>query len=153
MAWLFWHCPTMLRRLLPYALAFLLIVPDYAVAAVSAQPCLDLTKAGATAKLTGKLTVQLFAGAPNYESIASGDAEERTLILELPERTCADDGEFIDSSERFDRVHLSSSQQAIFGVLNAAIGRTITVTGEAFGSHTGHHHAPLVMMVAEVYVK
>lgn len=103
--------------------------------------------------MSGVLTVQLFAGQPNYENIAKGDAEEKALILELPKRMCADDGEFIDSSTTFDRVHVSSSVPALLDVLNAAVGRHVTVHGEAFGAHTGHHRAPLVLFADEVTVR
>ncbi|OSZ71930.1 hypothetical protein CAP39_00620 [Sphingomonas sp. IBVSS1] len=103
--------------------------------------------------MTGLLTVQLFAGPPNYESIAKGDAEEQALILELPKRICAYDGDFIESKDSFDRVHVSSMKPGLLKVLNAAVGRKVTVRGEAFGAQTGHHHAPLVLMADTVTVR
>ena len=117
------------------------------------ETCLDLTKGQPKATFSGMLTVQLFAGQPNYESIAKGDAEEQAFILELPRRTCANDGEFIDASTTFDRVHLSAEGSQFLSVLSAAVGRNVTVRGEAFGSHTGHHHAPLVLFVQEISVR
>ena len=122
--------------------------------AAEAEPktCVDLTKTGSQATLTGVLRVQLFAGPPNYESIAQGDAEERAFILELPERLCASGGEFISATLPVDRVHVSTTDRAILGVLNATVGKTVTVRGEAFGAHTGHHHAPLVLMASQVTV-
>jgi hypothetical protein len=96
--------------------------------------CLDLNKSHAVAEVSGVLTLQLFAGPPNYESVAKGDVEEKALILELPRLTCADDGEYDSSSVTFDRVHVSSSVPALLDVLNAAIGRQVTVRGEAFGA-------------------
>ncbi len=102
--------------------------------------------------MSGVLTVQLFAGPPNYESIAKGDAEERAFILELPRRMCANDGEFIAPTVLFDRVHISAADDAILSVLKAAVGRTVTIRGEAFGAHTGHHHAPLVLLADQVTV-
>ena len=116
-------------------------------------PCLDLTDSSAKASFEGILTVQIFAGPPNYESIAGGDAEERPFILELPSRLCAFDGEFIDKDETFDRVHVSSEDGAIFEVLKASVGREVEVKGKAFGSHTGHHHAPVVLMAEAVTVR
>ncbi|MFP5295862.1 MAG: DUF4431 domain-containing protein [Alphaproteobacteria bacterium] len=122
-----------------------------AACAAEAEPktCLDLRKAGGQTTLSGVLTVQLFAGPPNYESIAGGDAEERAFILELPRRLCATDGEFISPATSFDRVQVSASDEAVLGVLRAAVGSTVTVRGEAFGAHTGHHHAPLVLMATQ----
>lgn len=115
--------------------------------------CTDLRAAGAMMTISGKLTSQIFAGPPNYESIANGDAEEKALILELPRRMCANDGEFIDSSVTFDRVHVSSSTPGLLDVMNSAVGREVTVYGEAFGSHTGHHRAPLVILAKEITVR
>ena len=121
--------------------------------APKADACLDLTKADTSVTISGKLTIQLFAGQPNYESIANGDAEERTFILELPKRMCANDEDFIDPTMPFDRVQVNAGDERLIGVLRAAVGQNVTVTGEAFGSHTGHHHAPLVMLANEVSVK
>ena len=113
--------------------------------------CMDLARQP-TVTVSGLLTVQLFAGPPNYESVAAGDAEERALILELPNRVCADDGEFITADRPFDRVHISSGVPSVLGALNAAVGRRVTVRGGAFGAHTGHHRAPLVLFADQVTV-
>lgn len=123
-----------------------------ALAAEAQKTCLNLTQTRSQATVSGMLTVHLFSGPPNYESIAKGDAEERTFILELPSRLCADDGEFIRPNASFDRVHVGASDDVILSVLKAAIGKTVTVRGEAFGAHTGHHHAPLVLMANQVTV-
>ncbi len=115
--------------------------------------CLDIKVQDSIASVSGKLTAQLFAGPPNYESIAAGDAEERVLILELHSQMCADDnGEFADSATTFDRVQVSSSDPGLLKVLNAAIGRQVTISGRAFGAHTGHHHAPLVLFADKVII-
>ena len=103
--------------------------------------------------MSGKLTVEFFPGPPNYESVAKGDAEEKALILELPRRLCANDGEFIDGTTKFDRVQVSSQIPALLDVLNAAVGRRVTVRGEAFGAHTAHHREPLVLFAEEVTVR
>ena len=129
-----------------------LMLPTLSAEAQS-QSCMDLRKPAAKATVSGELTVQIFAGPPNYESIAKGDAEEKALILELPRRLCANDGEFIDGTTKFDRVHVSSRIPALLDVLNAAVGRRVTIRGEAFGAHTGHHRAPLVLFAEEVTVR
>lgn len=138
----------------PHLLALATLVATTPGFGASAQPqaCMDLRKPDAKATVSGQLTVQIFAGPPNYESIANGDAEEKALILELPRRLCANDGEFIDGTTKFDHVHVSSRIPALLDVLNAAVGRRVTVRGEAFGAHTGHHRAPLVLFAEEVTV-
>jgi hypothetical protein len=119
----------------------------FAVFCVSASPpavgagkphvCLDLKKPHAAVTVTGTLTKQLFPGPPNYESVAKDDAEEKALILELPARMCADDGEFIESSATFDRVHVSSSIPALLDVLNAAVGRASLSMAKPLGRTRG----------------
>lgn len=143
-----------MRLTVVLVLMALLGSPPHLAFAAEAPPktCIDLTKAGSQVTLSGFLTVQLFAGPPNYEGIAQGDAEERAFILELPKRLCATDGEFISPTMTFDRVHLSAPDDAILGVLQVSVGRAVTVRGEAFGAHTGHHHAPLVLMANQMTV-
>lgn len=146
-------CQLRLMRLVAVlAVLASLTVEAPAMAADAQKTCISLREAGAQATFSGILTLQLFAGPPNYESIAKGDAEERAFILELPSRRCADDGEFIGPNASFDRVQVSASDEAMLGVLKAAVGRTVTVRGEAFGAHTGHHHAALVLVADKATV-
>ena len=116
--------------------------------------CIDVSATDAEVSVQGRLTRQIFPGPPNYESIAAGDAEERIFIVELPGEVCVDDGgDFADPSERFITVHVSSSDQVLMDVLGAAVGRRVTVVGNGFASHTGHHHAPLVVLASQVTVR
>ena len=115
--------------------------------------CISVAGEEARVAATGQLTLQLFAGPPNYESVAAGDAEERTFILELPRAACIDDGgDFADPSERFGTVHVSAADETLLAVLRASIGRQATVSGEGFAAHTGHHHAPLVILADRIAV-
>jgi hypothetical protein len=119
-----------------------------------ASGCIDVGDARARVTATGNLSVRLFAGPPNYASIAAGDAEERTFILELPSATCIDDGgDFAAPAERFVTVHVSSRDEELLAVLSAAEGRQVTVSGEGFAAHTGHHHAPLVILADTITVR
>jgi hypothetical protein len=130
----------------------LFVMAPFVGSQARAPACIGLSVPDAKTTVTGKLSVQSFAGPPNYESIDNGDAEESALILELPRRMCASDGEFIDGMTAFDRVHVSSDVPALLNVLNAAKGRRVTIRGEAFGAHTGHHRARLVLFAEEVTV-
>lgn len=115
--------------------------------------CIDLDDQSEIT-LQGKLTTQLFAGPPNYESIAAGDAEERAFILELPHRICIEDSEgFADPNVRFDRVHVTGDSEEDTAILRSAVGRNVAVTGEGMGAHTGHHRAPLVIFVREISIR
>ncbi|WP_143738380.1 hypothetical protein [Erythrobacter colymbi] len=103
--------------------------------------------------MSGRLTRQVFAGPPNYESTAKGDAPEVALILELASPVCADDGEFIDGTAMFDRVQVSSHSPEVLERLRHSVRRTVTVHGGAFGAVTAHHHAPLVLFAEDVTVR
>jgi len=120
---------------------------------MNVRGCVDATKSNTAVTVSGRLTIQLFAGPPNYESVANGDAEERVFILELPRRICFPDGEFADGSEQFDRVHVSTTDAGLLPVLRAGVERNVVVTGEAMGSHTGHHRAPMVLFAKSVTVR
>jgi hypothetical protein len=142
----------MRRTFLALAALYVMASPS-TIKAAEPTGCVDLKKPHAAATLTGVLRAERLAGPPNYESISNGDAEENAFILELPARICADDGEFIDGSTSFDRVQVSSSVPALLKDLSAAVGRRVTVHGEAFGAHTGHHHAPLVIVADQLIVR
>lgn len=115
--------------------------------------CIDLEDQGEIT-LAGKLTTQLFAGPPNYESIAAGDSEERAFILELSDRICVEDtAGFTDPGVRFDRVHVTANSEEDLVLLRSAVGRDVTVTGEGMGAHTGHHRAPLVLFMGEISIE
>lgn len=120
------------------------------LAAAQSEECLDLRAPDAKVTLKGKLTRRVFAGPPSYESIAKGDAEEVAFILKLPHPVCADDGEFIDGSAPFDRVHVKYLSSSGLAELRAAVGRDVIVTGAANGAQTGHDHAPLVVYADEI---
>ena len=137
--------------------AFLLAFSHVTSAQVTGHRTTDgcVSVAGASSVTAeGRLTLRRFAGPPNYENIAAGDAEERTFILRLPRSACIDDGgEFADPRERFATVHVSPSEEALLAVLSAAIGRHVIVSGQGFAAHTGHHHAPLVVLADRITVR
>ena len=109
--------------------------------------CIDVSQADTRLSLRGTLRQQLFAGPPNFESIANGDEERRTFILELPESICLNDGgDFANPSERVVTVHVGIGAPDVAPLLTALVGHVIEVEGEAFASHTGHHNAPLVLL-------
>jgi len=141
------------------ALAVLLVaLPQPGLAQLSGGPasagCVSVSGNSPRATAEGHLTLQLFPGPPNYDSIAAGDTEERTFILKLPRRDCIDDGsDFADPSERLVTVHVSAASDSLMAVLRDSIGRQVAVSGEAFAAHTGHHHAPLVVVADSVVAR
>lgn len=121
--------------------------------AQTSEGCIRVSDPQSKVSVSGRLTLQLFPGVPNFESIAAGDAEERTFIVELPAETCIDDGgDFADPAEKFVTVQVSGADR-LSTVLKAAVGRNVLIEGEGFASYTGHHHAPLVVIADRVSVE
>ena len=146
--------PWKIDRLIPCCAilaAFLSVVP--ASAAEGPSRCVDSSRAGAVVTLAGKLTLVSFAGHPNDEGAAPGDAGQRAFILQLPRYICFDDGEFADGNERFDRVHVHATDKRLAKLLRDAVGRDVTVSGDAMGAHTAYHRAPMVLLVKSVTVR
>jgi hypothetical protein len=96
------------------SIALFMVIPNSGNAQVigrqTADGCINLSESSAHVTVEGRLTLQLFPGPPNYESIAAGDSEERTFIVELPRSACIDDDEgFANPGERFVTVHVSAT--------------------------------------------
>ena len=131
-----------------------LVLPGAAgTAADDTARCVQGSPPDVLVTLAGRLTLQTFAGPPNYESIERGDSEEKVFILKLPRRICFEDGEFADGSERFDRVQVHAMEPELIRTLRQAVRREVTVAGRAVGAHTGHHHAPMVLFAGAVKVR
>ena len=92
--------------------------------------------------LEGQLTAGRFRDAANRP--------ESALILILPKSVCmTGDGEE-DKVKGTNRVHVFASDEALHKRLQALTGKRITVSGEPFGAHTSHHHAPIVLNVSKL---
>jgi hypothetical protein len=116
--------------------------------------CIDL-KQRDNLSFEGTLNYRIYPGPPNYEDVRKGDTPEPTYILKLEEPICATGDEFVDQNVKFDRIQIfpesGKAGQALWRDLRGLIGQRVVVTGTgAFGSHTGHHHAPLMLPIASV---
>ncbi len=113
------------------------------------QRCIDL--AASRVSVSGLLTLRVFPGLPNFESVANGDEAEEAFILELPRDICIEDGaQFADPSERFRTVHVVTTDATVGATLRRSLGSYVTVSGEGIASQTGHHHAPLVLFADRI---
>ena len=138
-------------------LLMLLALPQSAESQLTGQRtaagCLRIDGSAPGVSATGRLSLRHYPGPPNYESIATGDADEASFILELPASACIDDGgDFTDPAEPFSTVHVVPNTEAVRRRLRSAIGRRVAVTGEAMAAQTGHHHAPLLIFAERVAV-
>jgi hypothetical protein len=115
--------------------------------ATSMSACLDISDQSQLT-FTGLLTQAVFPGPPNYESIESGDKAETAYLLDLPEPICVSGDEFVSSDKKISTIHVYPSNQQTDGELAKLTDGNVHIVGfEAFGSHTGHHHAPLVVKI------
>lgn len=115
--------------------------------------CIDVT-GDARLSLAGTLSLTVFPGPPDYESVDTGDLPEQTYLLQLPQPICiTDGGYFADPAKFFDTVHVYTSRDSIWPVLKASIGKHIEVKGLGFAAHTGHHRAPLVLEANQIVIE
>lgn len=99
--------------------------------------------------LTGKLDRLTFPGRPNYESITNGDEAETGFYVRLSHAVCTkgdpeSEDEYPQQNVRLVQLVLKPSQ---YNDLRPFLGQQVRVRGELFASHTGHHHAPLLLQV------
>ena len=103
----------------------------------------------AATRLSGTLVLRDYAGPPNYEDVARGDRLERQWILVL------DAPLFVDADPRSDinRDPVSGVREVQLVVTPGQAdpardrGRRITVSGNLFTAHTGHHRTPVLLSV------
>src|SRR5215470_1976884 len=116
--------------------------------------CIDLKQKGSLS-FQGTLNYRIFPGPPNYEDVRKGDTPEPTYILKLQELICATGDESVDPNTKFDRIQIfpesDKAAQALWRDLRGFIGQRVLVAGTgAFGRHTGHHHAPLMLPIVSI---
>jgi hypothetical protein len=114
--------------------------------------CLDIGN-DKPLSLSGKLSFQIFGGAPYNGGVQQGDTPEPTYILRPDTSFCVIGDEFLDEGQVIDRVQVYPDQGYVSlpQNLRRLVGRRVTVNGRsAFGAHTGHHHAPLMLPISGV---
>ncbi|WP_374354427.1 DUF4431 domain-containing protein [Chitinimonas sp.] len=108
-------------------------------------PCLSYRQPVA---LSGKLQRLTFAGPPNFESVARGDAAETGFYLKLGQPVCTtgnpDDDEMYLPQRGVALVQLVLDTQG-YAALRPYLDQSISLQGRLFAQHTGHHHAPLLL--------
>ena len=141
----------------PSALPLLVYCLAFATAGAAKAACIDLKETN-TFSFHGTLSYQIFAGPPNYEDVRKGDAPEPTYLLKLDEPICATGDDFLNPSERIDKVQVYPADAGAVGRflsrdLRRYVGKRVVVDGNsAFGAHTGHHHASLVLPITNIAI-
>lgn len=119
----------------------------------AANGCISVAEDATPVQLSGILSQHVYPGPPGYEDVAQGDTPERTFVVTLPEPVCIDDGgDFADPDTHFDAVQVAANDPRVRQRLRRAIGTRVTLSGEGFAAHTGHHHLPLVVLVDRLHL-
>jgi Domain of unknown function (DUF4431) len=82
-----------------------------------------------------------------FTDVDYGNQVEVAYILNLAKPACLNGDDEYDKVKSTLKIHVFSMDKAMLAQLSAAVGRRIRVTGSAFGEHTRHHRAPIVMGV------
>ena len=143
----------MLQKLKLSSAAWVFIGTTWMACAANAA-CIDVKQTDHLS-FQGTLSHQIFPGPPNFEDVRKGDAREAAYILTLDAPACAVGDEFLNASESFDRIQLLPDEAGpaptLSRTLRRLIGKRVSVQGaSAFGAHTGHHHAPLLVSVKNI---
>ncbi|MDI1265721.1 MAG: DUF4431 domain-containing protein [bacterium] len=119
--------------------------------------CINLQQ-GSGLTLEGVLTYRIFPGPPNYEDVRRGDTPEPAYIVKLDSPICITGDDFVDSNTKIDNVQVYPEDQGAgngqaFRDLRRLVGQRVQVEGKsAFGAHTAHHKAPLMLPITRVAV-
>ena len=79
-------------------------------------------------------------------------------MLKLDAPICATGDDFLNPDKRFDKIQVYPADSGVSGRflsidLRRLAGKRVVVEGNsAFGAHTGHHHAPLLLPITNVAV-
>jgi hypothetical protein len=97
----------------------------------------------------GLLERRTYPGPPNYESTANGDEAETGFYLKPPSPLCVRAG--ADSSLNPAQSDVADVQleldSAGYARLRPSLGQDVSLRGTLSAAISGHHHAPLLLMV------
>lgn len=103
--------------------------------------------------LHGVLTRETFPGPPNYESIRKGDRAETSWLLKLDSPICVNedksDPDLNPGRKNVRKVQLVLNPEG-YEKYKALLGKKVVASGTLFGAHTGHHHTPVLLTVADL---
>ena len=100
--------------------------------------------------LNGTLHRATFPGRPNFESVADGDEAETGFYLTLKQAICTQGN---GDPEREPHKDVREIQLVLtpaqYATLRPQLGKQIQLRGKMFSSFTGHHHADVLLRVAQ----
>jgi hypothetical protein len=133
----------------PVLLILLLAFSSPALTQRREQTCFNYEPDAVT--LSGTIKPRTFAGAPNYESVAKGDAREDVWLLELRKPICVAAKGDSEAENDVTEVQLVFSEgQKQYDRYRSLRGRRVTVIGTLFHAETGHHHTKILLTVTDI---
>jgi len=106
----------------------------------AAAQCLEADKPGVQAE--GALALRTFRDAARRP--------ETAFILTLPAPVCLAGNDDMDTVKSARTIQVFSTDDAMMQRIQGFVGRRVVVRGTAYGAHTVHHHAPIIMDVSEI---
>ena len=109
----------------------------------ASEPCLN--DASDTQRVTGTLSI---------ERVKDGLGRfEWPYLLTLATPVCLTTEDPTDRVDGTRSIHIFATDQTIATQFSRYVGASIVVRGRLFSAHTPHHHAPIVMEIAEIGVQ
>jgi hypothetical protein len=107
-----------------------------------------------TSVILGLIHKETFFGPPGYGENPKKDSKEDCFILNLykPIRVkhiAGSDKDIDIEKDSIQKIQVYSSDEKINKYMENHIGDRVMLKGILFGSHTGHHHTPVIMEVFE----
>ena len=103
-----------------------------------------------TVRLSGVIELRTFAGIPGDGDNPSRDEREPAWILRLFEPICATGTGEIDKDETEVREIQVVVEPPLFHAFASVVGRPVTITGNLFHAHSGHHHTPVLILPSDL---
>ena len=107
----------------------------------------------AVVTLHGSLIRKTFPGPPNYSDIHKGDRAETYFLLNLDSPICLDmdksDPDLRPSQKNVRTVQLVL-EEGTYERFKPLLGKKVVASGSLFAAHTGHHHTPVLLTVANL---
>jgi len=88
-----------------------------------------------------------FPGAPNFESVAQGDAPETGFYLRLATPICTQATNDVDDAKAGVTLVQVLLDADGYARLRPSIGQSLTLAGTLSGALSGHHHAPVLLAI------
>lgn len=101
-------------------------------------------------ELTGTLVREITPGRPNYESIKNGDEKVTIWVLKLNTPICVTESDEINVKEENETEVQLVLNRKLFDKYKTLINTKVSIKGQLFHSHTGHHYKKLLLKANEI---